>query len=176
MIEFKSRSVEYYPNGNLKRCKLTKPTAVKSFTCNSWIHFFEDGHVNMYRTEVDISTNDYIIPSQSTVFMSQTEPHYIKHIWLSKNTEIQGHKCRGKGKISTSFYPNGSIKSMYIDSDRYIQNHPCKGGLFTNIMFFSDGQLKSYTLSKDTFYQNTTIEKNSRILLDRKGKMQIIED
>jgi hypothetical protein len=175
-VEVYEHSIEHHPNGNIKKIKLSKATQINGFECIRWVHFYENGNIDMYQTAVDIPINDYQIPSQSFVFVSETEPFYIKQSWLSKDTEIQGIICSGKGKISTSFHPNGNLRSFYIDDDRYIQGYPCKGGVFKNVIFDSAGKINSFTLAKDTLYKSTLIPKGSRIMINNNHEMLVIED
>lgn len=168
-ISFFENTSDYYPGDKIMKCELSDTATLNGYKCISWIWFFENGQIKQFETAVDIKMNDFVIPSNSTIFFNDQAPNKIKYIWLSKDMMINNIECKGGGKISTEFYDNDSLKACFLTKDQNIQGFPCQSSLFKPVYFYPNGKIKILTLSIDSKLGNTNYEKGESIIIDENG-------
>ena len=135
-------TTEYYSTQQIKKCKLSDTAFLNGYKCISWIHFFDNGRIKQFETADDIKFNNFIIPSNSTIFFNEQNPDKIQKIWFSKDVIINGIGCKGGMKISTEFYDNDSLKACFLSKDQIIQGFPCVSSVFKPVYFYQNGKIK----------------------------------
>jgi hypothetical protein len=165
-ISFIENSATYYPNNNLKTCKLSESTSLGGHKCISWLHFFENGLIKQFQTAEDIILPSYTIPSGSVIFYNDQNPEKIKHICFSKDIVIDSVKCKSGGNISTEFYDNGRLNACFLVENQNIQGFPCLSSVFEPVYFYPNGKIKELTLSADFKNSETTYKKGESIIID----------
>lgn len=170
-ISFYNHTAEYYPDGKIKKCKLSDVATINQYRCISWIWFFENGQIKQFKTAENIKMNDFTIPPRSTIFFYDQSPGKIKYIWFSEDVVIKHLTCKGGGKISTEFYDNDSLKACFLSRDQNIQGFPCKSSLFNPVYFYPDGKIKIVTLSKDSTFGDINYKKGESILIGENGQV-----
>lgn len=168
-ISFFDNTAKYYAGEKIMRCKLSEPAIINGYRCISWICFFENGHIKQLMTAEDIKMNNFVIPSNSTIFFNEQSSDKIKNIWFSQNVIINSIECKGGGKISTEFYDNGSLKACFLTRDQNIQGFPCQNSLFKPVYFYPDGKVKILTLSIDSKFADTVYKNGETIIVGENG-------
>ena len=96
-------------------------------------------------------------------------------IYLSKDTEIQGLMVRSKGKAledyKPDFYNKNMLRGFKLVSDTEIDGVPCKGGKKDYVILYPNGKLGECTLSKDFVSDNKVFLAETRIMLNKEGKV-----
>lgn len=167
-ISYYKNSAEIGENGQLLKCKLDKPQIINGYTCSSWLHFYENGNVDQFETNIEITKQKFVIPKGSIIFLTKDIPQSIKTIWFSKDV-IYDQKILingGIGKISTEFYINGNLKSCYLVKDQNIQGYNCKSSLFHSVIFDEKGSLLSATIASDTTINSIFLKEGERIMIE----------
>lgn len=73
-ISFFDNTSEYYSGDKLMKCKLSDTAVLNGYKCISWIWFFENGQIKQFVTAEDIKMNNFMIPSNSTIFLINKYP------------------------------------------------------------------------------------------------------
>lgn len=168
-ISFIENSAKYYPDNNIKACKLSEIANLNGHNCISWLHFFENGLIKQFQTAEDIILPDCTIPSGSVIFYNAQNPDKIKYICFSKDIVIDSIKCKSGGNISTEFYDNGKLNACFLTENQNIQGFPCMCSVFEPVYFYPDGKIKLLTLSADSKYMDTIYKKGQSIIIDEQG-------
>lgn len=174
-ISFYDHTAEYYPDGMIKKCKLSDTATLNEYKCISWIWFFESGQIKQFETAENIKMNSFTIPSNSTIFFNEQSPTKIKNSWFSEDVMINSIECKGGGKISTEFYDNDSLKACFLTRDQNIQGFPCHSSLFNPVYFYPNGKIKVLTLSNDSKFGDTDYKKGESILVEENGTVSKFE-
>ncbi|MBN1634841.1 MAG: hypothetical protein JW917_11800 [Ignavibacteria bacterium] len=73
-ISFFDNTSEYYSGDKIKKCKLSDTATLNGYKCISWIWFFENGQIKQFETAEEIKMKNFVIPSNSTVFLANKTP------------------------------------------------------------------------------------------------------
>jgi hypothetical protein len=174
-ISFFDNTSEYYSGDKIMKCKLSDTTTLNGYKCISWIWFFENGQIKQFETAEDIKMNNFVIPSNSTVFLNEQKPNKIKYIWFSKDVIINNVGCKGGGKISTEFYDNDSLKACFLTSDQNLQGFSCLSSLLKPVYFYPTGKIKILTLSIDSKFADTVYKNGESIIVGEDGIIRKFE-
>jgi hypothetical protein len=100
--------------------------------------------------------------------------------FLQRDTEIQGHLCRGQGHgFMTEFHPNGQLKTAWLGRDEVIDGIPCAKFRFLSSLFgggdrthfHDDGRLAFCTLSEDFEIEGIQFDKGDEVRFDVNGNL-----
>jgi hypothetical protein len=127
----------------------------------------------------DTGFGEALVPAGSYIYLLEDgTPSYV---YLSRDTEIHGHSCRGVSHdLMTSFYPGGQLKVCWLASDQEIQGVPCVqttflGKLFEGaavaVFFHQNGRLESCKVSRDVTIQGEAFKRGQTVYLDSQGKL-----
>jgi hypothetical protein len=174
-ISFFVNTAGYYPDNKIMKCKLSDTATLNEYKCISWIWFFENGQIKQFETAADIKMNNFVIPSNSTIFFDERNPGKIKYIWFSKDVTINNIQCKGSGEISTEFYDNNSLKSCFLAKNQNIQGFPCQSSLFKPVCFYPNGKIKILPLSIKSKYGDKVYKSGESILVKEDGKVSKFE-
>jgi hypothetical protein len=106
--------------------------------------------------------------------------------WLSKDTSLDGHLCRGEGykKWSVRFHSNGTLSGCYLAADTVIAGVPCMRGTFlrevrgggkTALQLFADGKFRRCQAARDTVVDGHMIRKWQVVERDSAGSIHVHE-
>ena len=104
----------------------------------------------------------------------------VEHAWLSQNTTLAGHLCKGTGfkGYSTRFREDGSLRLCFLAEDTVIAGVPCvhgsfwteiRGGRKTVLYAHPDGSLAGCQASRDFRLDGRDIHKWDRVVRDSAG-------
>ncbi len=162
------RKKKYFDNGNLKRVFLDEPVVVDGIELYQWCHFHENGKVSSYDLAKDTKIYNVLVPTNSRVF--RNEKGQVTHLYLWEDLNINGYPCDGgKAKSSTSFYPNGKLKTIFLYEPCIINGIECDPGGLSPVRFYEDGPLKSLVTGKTIFYRGKKYKKYTEMKFDKNG-------
>jgi hypothetical protein len=102
----------------------------------------------------------------------------MRRAWLQRDTELQGHVCKGTGYKgwSLDFHENGALAMCYLAGDQEVEGVPCRGGSFwgdvtvgVKTLYHENGRLQSCVLTKKFEKAGVTFSRNARIEFDAAG-------
>jgi hypothetical protein len=143
------RSAGFHPSGALESCALASDT-----------EFF--GHRFMAGTWVYL-----------------TELGELTSAWLIRDTELQGHICKGSGYggWSVAFHRSGPLRICYLAQQQVIQGVPCRRGSLwgeirggVSVHFHETGALESCSAARRFTLDGVTFKNRQRVRLDRSGR------
>ena len=109
-----------------------------------------------------------------------TDAGALRAVWLNRDTELQGHLCKGTGYKgwSTEFHHAGTLKLCYPAREMIIDGVPCRGASFwaellgiTQVEFHEGGQLRSCSVAREIDRDGIHFRKRDRIELDERGRV-----
>ncbi|MDP4267686.1 MAG: hypothetical protein Q8880_09675 [Bacteroidota bacterium] len=140
----------------------------KQYPCSKgWIHFSKDWKLKLFCLSRDFEINSNCFKKGTWIRYNDKEDLICV---FPEQTLIQGHLCRGGGGpkgITTSFYPNGRLKSFYPPEDIEINNILCKSSCIGPVYLKEDGSLLECTLSQDVNFNGVTYSKNTRLNIEK---------
>ncbi len=165
------KTILYYDNGVIRKCKLKKPTTIQSYPCERWVRFYQNARLEQFEISETLVVQSITIPARSTVFLNRDGT--LHKTWFSDTMTIQGIPCKGAriGKVTTAFYENGALQWCFLAEPRTIQGIPCKSSPMDIVGFHSDGTLKTCTLEQPTVLQGQVYTRGMKIYLDDSGKI-----
>lgn len=163
-FEIYENSQEYYENGMIKKCQLSKIQKIQDYHCKDWIYFSKSGSLLQFELASAYKFGTSEIPKNATVFLRDNKT--ISSIWLSKESYINGIRCAGEYKTPTLFFENGNTSLCYLLENTTLQGYPCAANISKPVCFYQSGKIKSFTLAKDFIYKNYTYKKGSTILVE----------
>ena len=154
-----------------------QPTDVQGVSC-SYAVYNESGGLKSCVLAREDTLSGQPLPEGTIVFF--TDKGVMERCFLPKDTEIQGHRCKGdKDNWETGFYPNGNLKLAWLACEETIQGVPCAAS--TGKSFFShgagtyfheDGSLASCELASNTTIEGRSLEKGDRVSFDQTGRLK----
>jgi len=110
----------------------------------------------------------------------------LEHAWLSRNTILAGHLCKGTGYkgYSTRFREDGSLRLCFLAEDTEINGVPCihgsfwteiRGGTMTAATFHRDGSLAGCQASRTFTANGVRYRKWNRIARDSVGIIRRVD-
>jgi hypothetical protein len=160
--------------------RLAAPAAKQGYECSkgaAW--FYPNGALRTCEVARDTSFGEATVPAGSYIYLLDNgTPSYV---FLSRNTTIHGHVCRGVSHdLITSFYPGGQLKACWLAAEEEIQGVPCArtsfmskmfGGNSVAAFFYDNGRLKSCRISRDVEIQGEKFKAGDHVFLDSQGKL-----
>lgn len=142
--------------------------------------FFPDGKLANCSLARDFVIGHLPIPKGS--WLSLTRAGVPDHIFLAKNTNLDGYLCKGGGLLgpsegpSTAVYPSGALKTCWLAEDTTIEGVPCShASMIADVMggnsgtyFRGDGRLEACMLSRNVEFQGKRYRKGERIQLPQR--------
>ena len=153
---------------------LKEDTLIGERPCQrGWVHLRPNGVPVGFTASRDIDLERFKIPAETWV--CQNEEGVVTVCAFPRDTEVQGHWCRGSGGsegVQTAFYPNGSLKQYFLRHDTRIQDIPCKAGLFNeSIELHENGRLKICVLADELARDGRTYPRGARLRFDPDGRI-----
>ena len=160
--------------------RLSQRTEIQGYSCASgpaW--FYAGGKLRNCELAQEARFGEAVAPAGSFIFLKEDgSPSYV---FLSRDTEIHGHTCRGVSHdLMTSFYPGGQLKVCWLASDQEIHGVPCAqttfagkivSGTDTATLFYENGELRSCRVSRDATIQGRKYRRGDLIFLEPGGKV-----
>jgi hypothetical protein len=138
-----------------------------------WVHLRPNGVPVGFTAAREIDLGRFKIPAETWVF--QNEAGVVTVCSFPRDTEVQGHWCRGSGGptgVQAAFYPDGALKEFFLPHDTRIQDVPCKAGYFNEaIWLHENGRLKACVLSEDLVRDGRTYSKGARLRFNSDGRI-----
>lgn len=146
--------------------ELKEDTVIGGRPCKQgWVHLGPNGVPVGFNASREIDLGRLTIPAGTWVF--QNELGVVTVCAFPRDTEVQGHLCRGSGGpegVETAFYPDGALKQYFLRQDTVIDGIPCKAGVFgESIELHENGRLKACALSKDLVRGGRTYPRGTRL-------------
>ena len=110
----------------------------------------------------------------------------IEHVWLSRNTVLAGHLCKGTGfkGYSTRFREDGTLRLCFLAVDTVIGGVPCihgsfwteiRGGRKSILLLHPDGSLAGCQASRAFSVSGVRYRKWDRIARGPRGALNRVE-
>ncbi len=136
-----------------------------------WLHLYPNGVAAAFTAAREIALPRDTIPAGTWVF--QEPDGAITVCAFPRDTEVQGHLCRGSGGpegVQTALYADGGLKQFFPQGTVRIDGVPCSASLFeAGIELHPNGRLKSATLAEVFTREGRTFPKGARIFLSSDG-------
>lgn len=156
---------------------LSQATEIQGVSCAGHVEYFPTGKLKTCTLAREDTLSGQLLAAGTVVTF--TPEGVFDWCLLQKDTEIQGHLCKGQGHgWMTSFYPNGKLKIAWLGRGEVIQGVPCaeysfwadafKGG--AAIYFYENGYLKRCRLAKDITLGGNLRKKGEWAVFDEHGK------
>ena len=162
-------TVRFHKNGVISKCKLLKWMEIQGYPCCRWVRFFPDGRVARFQAQRDIVISGVSVPAKSDIFLDENGVFYKG--WFDGELDIDGIPVDGGcGKLETTFYRDGTIKSCFLYKTAEIDGVPCKASVFHPVEFFENGRLKRCTLARSVTRNGRVYKKGELIVIDETGR------
>lgn len=110
----------------------------------------------------------------------------LEHAWLSRNTVLAGHLCKGTGfkGYSVRFREDGSLRLCFLAEDSVIDGVPCvhgsfwteiRGGRKSVLLVHPDGTLAGCQASRAFSANGVRYRKWDRLARDSRGAVQHVD-
>lgn len=141
--------------------KLTAPTVIDGVSCDrtdgKHAEFHPSGRLLGCPLAGDTVIAGHRFPAGTWIYL--TDSAALSGAWLSSDTVLDGHLCRGKGyeKWRVSFHPGGHLASCYLAANATIEGIPCirgtvwteiRGGIKSVVSFHDNGRLRQCQASR----------------------------
>ena len=141
-----------------------------------WVHLRGNGVPVGFTASREIDLGRFKIPAETWV--SQNKDGVVTVCAFPRDTEVQGHLCRGgwggSEGVQAAFYPDGALKQYFLRHDTRIRDIPCRAGLFNeSIELYENGQLKACVLSEELTHDGRTYHKGTRLRFDPDGRINL---
>jgi hypothetical protein len=138
-----------------------------------WVHLHPNGNPKGFTAAEEIEAGKLKIPPGTWVF--QDADGVVTVCSFPRDTEIQGHLCRGTGGpkgTQASFYPSGALKQYYPPTSEVVEGVTCRPSSLNGwIELHEDGRLKSCLLERDLTRDSHTWREGTRIRIDAAGRI-----
>jgi hypothetical protein len=97
-----------------------------------------------------------------------------RHVYLSRDSSLQGHRCRGSGwgGWQTTFHANGALRTCWLAEREVVDGVPCQRATFrgeirgnTSTVLREDGSLRSCRAAADVTRAGRVFRKGERVEL-----------
>jgi hypothetical protein len=138
---------------------------------------YQSGHLESCPLATDADFFGHQLPKGSWVTL--TELGRPRHVWLSRDTRLQGHMCKGTGRggWSTAFHPGGQLELCFLSTEEVIGGVPCRKGNFwgeitggVSVVFYESGQLRECGAARSFTLAGRKYRSRERVVLDVNGK------
>jgi hypothetical protein len=124
------------PSGKMERRLLSADTVIDGVPCAHHARIPAEFHPDGALGGCLLSREHVVGPHRFPVnsWLDFTPQHVLWQAWLSANTTLDGHTCRGDGykQWSVRFHTNGRLAGCYLARDTLIAGVPCMRGTFLN--------------------------------------------
>lgn len=156
---------------------LTEPVDIQGVSCQGHVEYYSNGRLKTCTLAREDTLSGQ--PLAEGTVVTFTADGVLDWCFLQKDTEIQGHLCKGQGHgWMTCFYPNGKLKLAWLGRDQVIQGIPCAeysfwadafgGGAGT--YFHENGNLKRCRLANDVTVDGHLLKRGDQAAFDENGK------
>jgi hypothetical protein len=154
---------------------LAEDTVIQDYPCKAtFITFYEDWTLENFQLSEPYEFGKNLLPINTWIIL--TKEGHIRICQFPKDTEIQGHLCKGgwggRSGCTTGFYKNGKLKHFFSREDILIEGVPCKRG---GVILHDNGRLKKCKLTEDTVRNGTKYKRNSKMNFDEEGAVVTVE-
>ena len=166
----------------LLRMQLAKDTTISGVRCaptgRARAAIFSSGQLESCPLASDTVISRHRLAAGTWIHL--TEDGTLRAVWLNRDTELQGHLCKGTGYKgwSTEFHRTGTLRLCYPPSETIIDGVPCRGASFwaellgsTQVVFHERGPLRSCSVARDMERDGVRLGKQARIELDTAGRV-----
>lgn len=169
-VTFKRVKIE---RGALAIGEIGADTVIMGRPCKQgWVHVFPNGMPAAFATPDVFALPRVIVPANTWV--RQNEQGAIVSCAFPRDTEVQGHWCRGTGGskgVTTAFYADGALRLFFPPHPTRIDGVPCRPGVLGGwIELYETGRLKSVLLDADWERDGTLYRRGTRVEFDVNGK------
>ncbi len=167
------RRVTTGPGGQLIG-EIAADTAIAGRPCRrGWVHVHPNGVPAGFMTAQPIELGTLQIPAGTWIW--QGENGVVKVCAFPRDTQVQGHLCRGTGGpkgVQAAFYPSGALKQYFLRHDTRIQGILCRAGVISSaVELHENGRLKSCELAEEVADNRRSFRKGTRLRLDPDGRI-----
>jgi hypothetical protein len=156
---------------------ITGPIEVQGLSCEASVKYHPNGQLRSCILARDDTLSGQPFPEGTR--LAFTESGDLWRCYLSKDTEIQGHLCRGEADgFRTLFYSVSKPKRIWLARDEIIDNVPCARYHYfsrNDVTFHENGRLQSCKLSDDFTIGEKTLKKGDDVTFDEKGNLALDE-
>jgi hypothetical protein len=133
---------------------------------------YANGRLESCAIAGDIDWFGHRLPAGTWIF--QHPDGAPRQAYLSRDTPLQGHRCRGTGwgGWQTTFHPNGALRTCWLAEGEVIDGVPCQRATFrgesrgtTSTVFREDGSLLSCRAAADFTRAGRNFLKGERVEL-----------
>lgn len=161
-------SLEHDANGVLRKGRLRSDSEIQGIACRGWVHFDEQGELAQCKLAEDRAfQGGLVVPEDSTVFLNPDAT--LDYAWLARSMEIEGVPCRGGGKMSTSFHPNGRVRTTFLSREAVFDGFRCSDSVMEPTTFRPDGSLAACTLAEAVTVDGTEWKRGTEVAIDADG-------
>jgi hypothetical protein len=167
--------------------RLSAPTLLNGVLCGKTGGFLDRRPATLYGSgrlrscALDRTTelHGHTFPAGSWIVLQASG--ILDHVWLSGNTRLQGHQCRGSGfgGWQTTFHANGSLRTCWLAEPEVIAGVPCRHASFwgelrgsTSTEFHDDGALRSCLAARPFVRDGRSFQRGERVLVDPDGTVR----
>ncbi|MEM7167430.1 MAG: hypothetical protein AAF581_18350 [Planctomycetota bacterium] len=169
-----ARTVEPFPeSGAFRKGRLRQAVVYDGIPCDHWLHLYENGVLHGCRLASPTTVQGHLLPAGAQLWFDSNG--FLESCWLGTNTLIDGRLCRGRGKISTGFYPSGRLRSFFPPAALQIDGVPCRASVFAPVTLYEDGHLRRCTLDSEYRSGSNTLPAGSPVLRDESGVVRVVE-
>jgi hypothetical protein len=154
--------------------ELKEDTLIGRRPCKrGWVHLRPNGVPVGFTASREIDLGRLAIPADTWVF--QNEGGAVTVCAFPRDTEVQGHLCRGSGGptgVQAAFYPSRSLKEYFLRHNTRIQGIPCQGGLSDqSIKLHENGRLKECILSEEFVREGRRYPAGTHLRFEADGRI-----
>jgi hypothetical protein len=168
-LPFETASILRHADGSLRRARLLEETELGGLACRRWVWWHADGALDNVELARDSTVQGHALPAETRVFFDREGK--LAHAWLSQDTVVDGHPCRGRWKIDTAFHPNGRVRAFFPPHDVEIDGVPCDASVFHPVYLHPDGRLARCRLARAFEIGGERRAAGSTIELDERGEI-----
>lgn len=166
-LRWRRGSLEHYPDGSLKKGNLAEPAEVFGHPAKRWVHFHENGKLRGLQLSEDWTWDERQLPAGTFLWFDSDQQ--LENCWLARDTTIEGLPCRGGGKASTAFFPDGSLRAVFLAEDSRIDGTLCKASIWIPVQFHESGKLAGCQLAEETTVGAVTHPAATHLEFDHDG-------
>jgi hypothetical protein len=167
--------------GEISRVRLDRDTPFSDISCQATKRpagFYPSGALESCALASDTEVSGHRLFAGTWVYFTETAE--LKSAWLIRDTELQGHLCKGLGYggWSVTFHRSGALRVCYLARPQVIQGVPCrKGSLWgeirggVEVSFHETGALESCSTAHQVTLDGVTFKNRQRVRLDPSGRL-----
>jgi hypothetical protein len=166
--------------GEIRRVKVEGDTTLGGIRCQATkrpIGFHPSGALESCSVAAETTISGHRFPTGTWLYLDNAGQ--LASAWLRRDTELQGHVCKGTGfgGWSVVFHGNGQLRLCYLAQQQTIQGIPCSKGSFwgeirgsTSVSFHETGSLASCSAARPVVVDSVTFKSRQRVSLRPAGR------